>query len=86
MLQVTDVCEVERYEQSGAAVVAITFLTIFVALLLGDGVLTYFALQKALFKDEREAELDAAIEKKQQYLDALNQNLSLARQYANSLR
>lgn len=75
MLQITSVCDVERYEQSGAEAVAITFLSIFVVLIVSDAVLTYFALQKALFRDESRAELEEEISEKKLILEELQNNI-----------
>lgn len=56
MLQVVSKCEA-GHDQTGASIVASIFLSVFVALILGDAILTALALHKALNKDEREAEL-----------------------------
>ena len=82
MLQATTLCDHDRYNQTGAAIVAIVFLSVFVVLLFGDGVLTWFALQKALTKDEREAELMKTITTKEAYLKELQESIKAARKDA----
>ena len=80
MLQVETVCAVERYEQTGAAVVATIFLGVFVVLIFGDAWLTYRALNKALLQDERQIELSNQLEEKKAYLRELNRSIKERRQ------
>ena len=49
-MDVQAACEV-THDFTGAMDVSIFFLTIFVALLLADGVLTYYALRRAIERD-----------------------------------
>ena len=76
MMQIAALCDHKAYDQSGAAVVAVIFLGVFVALILGDAVITAFALHKALTKDEREEELDAKIQSGETYLKKLNARIA----------
>lgn len=72
MLQVVTTCETSEYEQTGAYVVAVVFLSVFVILISGDAVLTGLALRGAMTKDERLQELDAKYKVRKLYLDNLN--------------
>jgi len=72
-------CE-NSFDQTGASVVAIVFLSVFVALVLGDAVLTAFALNKTLNKDVREEELTKRVERKTNELHALD--LAIAKRRA----
>jgi len=74
------------HDQTGAAVVAIVFLSVFVVLILGDAVLTAFALNKALTKDERETELMQRLKSKEEYLDTLRAAIAKAEHDASKLR
>jgi hypothetical protein len=85
MLQVTTECAHTVYDQTGASVVAIIFLSVFVVLIFGDAVLTWRALSKTLTNDEREAELNERIKTKKAYLAALEANVQSAEQNAKSL-
>lgn len=78
MMQIASLCHHETYDQTGAAVVAIVFLSVFVTLILVDALITAFALNKALTKDEREAELNARIENKELYLKQLTEGIAKA--------
>jgi hypothetical protein len=64
MVQVTGVCDGETDSQTGAAIVAIVFLSIFSALILGDAVLSALAIKSAIASGERplEEKLKHAIE------------------------
>ena len=72
-------CEV-THEFSGAMVVSVFFLSVFVALLLGDALLTQTALARTLTRDERMARqkqeqlatLDAEIVKRSAELRSVN--------------
>lgn len=86
MMQITTLCDHETYDQTGAATVAIVFLAVFVALIFGDAVVTGFALNKALTKDEREVELNARITNKEIYLKQLLEGIADAQQGASYVR
>ena len=78
-MDVQAVCEV-THDFTGAMAVSIFFLVVFVALLVADGVLTYYALRRAIERDPiREAErretiseLDKTIEIRTTELARLN--------------
>tara|TARA_B110000902_G_scaffold171309_1_gene194999 strand:- start:18 stop:269 length:252 start_codon:yes stop_codon:yes gene_type:complete len=72
MLQVVSTCETSAYQQSGAFIVALVFLSVFVILIFGDAVLTALALRGAMTKDERLQELDAKYKVRKSYLKELN--------------
>jgi hypothetical protein len=76
MLQVLSTCETSEYEQTGAFVVAVVFLSVFVILIAGDAILTALALHGAMTKDERLQELDAKYKVRERYLDNLNTEIA----------
>lgn len=76
MLQVLSTCETSEYEQTGAFVVAVVFLSVFVILISGDAILTALALRGAMTKDERLQELDAKYKVRKLYLDNLNNEIA----------
>jgi cell division protein FtsL len=76
MLQIVSTCDTSAYEQTGAYVVAVIFLSVFVALILGDAVLTALALRAAMTKDERLQELNARIQEKERYRASLQASIA----------
>ena len=78
-MDVQAVCEV-THDFTGAMAVSIFFLVVFVALLVADGVLTYYALRRAIERDpvleaerrETISELEKTIEKRTAELARLN--------------
>ena len=77
MLQVLSQCEA-NYDHTGASVVATIFLSVFVALILSDAVLTGVALMNALTKDERERELARQIKLRRDELETVSRELRAA--------
>ena len=53
MVQITSECTGEGGSQTGAAVVAIVFLSIFAALILGDAILSALAIKSAIDAGKR---------------------------------
>ena len=83
MLQVISLCDYETHNQTGAFHVVSVFLFVFVILLTVDAVLTWFALDKALTKDEREDALQKRIEEKELYLKSLQNKIKVVEQNAH---
>lgn len=67
MLQIVSTCDTS-YDQTGASVVATLFLSVFVLLILSDALLTAFALNRALTKDDRELDIIQRINEKEREL------------------
>ena len=65
-------CEV-THEFSGAMAVSVFFLSVFVALLVGDALLTQTALTRTLLRNEKD------LQKKQEILEALQSSISGAK-------
>ena len=69
-MDVLAVCEV-THDFTGAMAVSIFFLVVFVALLVADGVLTYYALRRAIERDpEAQKALKADLEHLRILIDA----------------
>ena len=85
-------CKIEN-DVSGAMVVAIFFLIVFVALLFGDGVITWFAMNRAIKRNQKEEalrrarieELDQEIAQKLSDLRYLNGSFSTGLREARTL-
>ena len=80
-LSATSACvNVARGEWGGSMGVAVFFLVVFIVLLLGDGVLTAFALTSAMNKD------DDNIKKKRAELRRLNDDIAERQSMIVSMR
>ena len=77
VMDVQAVCEV-THDVTGAMAVSIFFLVIFVALLVADGVLTWFALSSAVRRDpEAQKAIKADLERLSILIDARKGELAL---------
>jgi len=77
VMDVQAVCEV-THDFTGAMAVSIFFLVIFVALLVADGVLTWFALSNAVRRDpEAQKAVKADLERLRILIDARKGELAL---------